>query len=293
MTCPKCGTPLADTMAFCPTCGTARPVPSGQPTFIAPPAYQAPPPGPYVAPNPYAQQAAGQKSGKKALFALLAAVLVIALVVTGFVAFWPRSQSAAPAAPSGSSVVVTDAAIQIGKTDAPVVVQVFVDYMCPYCGQFDRANGEDLATLVAAGSIRLDLHPMSFLDKASTSQYSTRAANAVVTVAKKSPGQVLDFHNALFASQPSEGSAGLSDDLLKSLAAQVGVPATVANTFAAGENAAWIQAATQADFAAGITGTPTILINGQKYTGNPLTKGPLLQAILAAGAPAPAPTPSR
>jgi len=303
-------------------------VPGFQPGYVAPPPYQ-PPAGTYGMPNPYVQQAP-KKQGKGPIFALLAVVVVLALMVIGLVAFWPKQQDAQPAPvgqqsaqpvqptkqpvapttqapatqapqtqapppaqpakqtpvgplPKGASVVVGDAAIQIGAPKAPVVVQVFVDYMCPYCGKFERANGSDLAALVASGKIRLDLHPMSFLDQASSTQYSTRAANAVVTVAKGAPTYVLAFTYALFENQPAEGGAGLSDVVLKALAEQVGVPAAVANSFTKGENTSWVQQATQADFTAGVKGTPTILINGKQFTGDPFTQGVLKQAINAVG----------
>ena len=64
--------------------------------------------------------------------------------------------------------------------DVPSIV-VYLDYMCPYCGQFDTTNAAQLEEAVSSGAATLAIHPIGFLDNASQgSRYSTRAANAFV-----------------------------------------------------------------------------------------------------------------
>ena len=46
----------------------------------------------------------------------------------------------------------------------------------------------------------------------STTNYSSRAANAAACVVNESPEKYADFVNVLFAKQPAEGGAGISDD---------------------------------------------------------------------------------
>jgi protein-disulfide isomerase len=58
----------------------------------------------------------------------------------------------------------------------PVRVDAFIDFLCPFCQRFELAAGPTLARLVADGQISLVHHPMNFLDEASTTNYSTRAA---------------------------------------------------------------------------------------------------------------------
>jgi hypothetical protein len=55
--------------------------------------------------------------------------------------------------------------LQVGT--GRTVVDVYIDPMCPYCGQFDVANGDGLAELVDSNSISLRVHPLTFLDGAS------------------------------------------------------------------------------------------------------------------------------
>lgn len=174
-------------------------------------------------------------------------------------------------------------AIAVGNAAAPVKVEVYLDYMCPFCGRFDRANAEELNRLLIDGTMRLELHLMSFLDKASSgTRYSTRAANAMATVADKAPDKVLAFNRALFARQPHEGSEGLADNQIADLARSAGVPQDVIDAFAARTFEPWIGKVTEAAFASGVNSTPTVKVNGVVFKGDLLTAGPLTEAINAA-----------
>ena len=70
--------------------------------------------------------------------------------------------------------------IPVGEADAPVTLEIFLDYMCPSCKQFENANSAQLSQWIEDGAVRVELHPMNFLDSQSQgTMYSTRAANAV------------------------------------------------------------------------------------------------------------------
>ena len=54
----------------------------------------------------------------------------------------------------------------------------------------------------------MEYRPLGFLDSRSTTNYSSRAANAAACVVNESPEKYSDFVNVLFAKQPAEGGAG-------------------------------------------------------------------------------------
>jgi protein-disulfide isomerase len=60
----------------------------------------------------------------------------------------------------------------------PVTVDAYIDFLCPYCRRFEMDAGPALGDMITEGLISLVYHPMSFLDEASTTQYSSRAAAA-------------------------------------------------------------------------------------------------------------------
>ena len=218
--------------------------------------------------------------------AAIIAVLVIAIVVVVI-----RSARHTPdppaAAPSGAvvapAIATADGALAVGDSAAPVRVEVFLDYMCPYCGRFDRANSSELHRLVENRTIRLELYPLAFLDEMSRgTRYSTRAANAAATVADRAPDRFLTFSAALFAEQPAEQTPGLSDEQIAALARNAGVPDGVGTAFGDHTFVPWIVQTTQRALNTEITGTPTVRINGARFEGDLFSAGPLTEAVLAA-----------
>lgn len=153
------------------------------------------------------------------------------------------------------------------------VVDLYIDPMCPYCGQFDIANGDTLAALVDDGAITLRLHSLTFLDQAAQgTEYSTRASAALTCEAAINPESTLDYLAALFANQPAEGTTGLSDDELIALS---GGSDSIADCVASEQYHGWSQQNTDAALSGpipgaeipSIPGTPTVLIDGKQYSG--------------------------
>lgn len=190
--------------------------------------------------------------------------------------------------------------------DGDVTVDVFLDFMCPYCGLFDRTNAADLDSLVAGGGVTVVYHPVNILDSYSAgSSYSTRAANAAATIADASPEQFTAFMTAMFAdgTQPTENTTGLTDAKIAEIAQGVGVASSVTDTFTDTVDGTFTtsdsdteQSGTWRTFAPwlaavsdsipvnseGNRGTPTLLINGERWDGNYTTAGAFAEAVEAA-----------
>lgn len=237
-----------------------------------------------------AQAAAERRMKTIVRTAWIAGITVIALIIG--ITVWSvtnaRSSNTAGGAPGAlvTPTRATDAgALRFGKDDAKVTVAVYADFMCPYCGRFERANGDALHDALNAGTIILDVHPMAFLDAQSGgTEYSTRAANAFVTIAEADPDAALRFNQLLYANQPSEGSTGLSDTQLATFATQAGASSEVVASFDKRTYSPWVAKITQQAFDSGVTGTPTVKLNGQTFTGDLYTPGVLTAAIAQAAA---------
>ena len=192
-------------------------------------------------------------------------------------------------------------------------IQMYVDYLCPICGQFEATNGDYISSLLDNGGTTVEIHPIAILDRLSQgTKYSTRAVNAAACVADNSPNQFYAFHNLLFANQPAENSSGLSDDELVALTEQAKVEKAdaVASCIRNQSFKAWASAATARALNGPIpksnvdkgTGTPTLIVHGGKYEG-PVNDLASFQAFVvqAAGSsfndsstatPTPTPTPT-
>jgi len=185
-------------------------------------------------------------------------------------------QAPSTANEAGGIPVGTDLAAGSTAGEDAVVVEVVYDYQCPWCATFENANAFEISTLLQSENVQFVFRPVSFLDRASNGkEYSTRAANAAAVVADQAPELFLQFHNALFANQPGEGSNGLSDEQIGDIALEVGVPQAVVDQFTvtvgdSGERtfSRWIFAATEfTNQELGGLSTPTVLINGEKFPG--------------------------
>ncbi|MDR1711949.1 MAG: thioredoxin domain-containing protein [Propionibacteriaceae bacterium] len=243
------------------------------------------------APNPYLQQPAPRKSSNSLVVGLLASGLVIVIVALALSLIRPAGlfpTGTVACAESGGtafevSVNVNVVSVVLPGAQPKATLDIYSDYMCPYCGQFERANQLDLERLLEAGKIKVNYHLMSFLDSTSEgTKYSTRAASDALEVAKNAPGSFLAFHNGLFDNQPSEGTTGVPDEDLAWLAQRLGVPASVTAAFSTMGNEPAITQGTQADFN-DIDGTPAVMLNGtqleQTSEKNFMTKGTLKQVI--------------
>ena len=202
-----------------------------------------------------------------------------------------QSQSASHASiPTGTKGAVDFDKGYITLGSGKTVVDTFIDPMCPYCGEFEKANGSQLGALVNDGTITLRIHPLTFLDQSSGgSQYSSRASSALTCVAASDPTKSLVYLAALYADQPQEGTSGLSNAELVKLAKSVGANNSSA-CITGGDNIAWAQKFNKKALSGGITGaditsikgTPTILVNGHVFNGD-FTSAAAVKAFIAAG----------
>lgn len=166
----------------------------------------------------------------------------------------------APATPP-ATVKAPGADAEAGK---PVKVVLYIDFICPVCKNFEAKYNETLTKLRDEGKITVEYRPLGFLDSRSTTNYSSRAANAAACVVNESPEKYSDFVNALFDKQPAEGSAGLSDDDLKKMATEVGAK-SIDSCIDQKTYRPWVKYATQEASIIGVSGTPTVMVDGKQW----------------------------
>ncbi len=217
-----------------------------------------------------------------------AAAMLLALAVSGALggrdAAGTASASTTPApsaAQSGGALVtpppvVTPASFTpttladghaLGNADAPVTVEVWADYQCPYCARFsEQVEPQIIAAYVASGDVRFVYRNLAFLGDES------RWAAVAARLAQQQ-GMFWPFHDYLFANQLGENVGSFAVARLKEIASKVGLDRT---TFDAGlelEAARTlfgeIQAESEADATRlGISATPTVVVDGAKLSGN-------------------------
>jgi len=239
-----------------------------------------------------------RKQEKKNRLIIQATVLLFAVAIIGIVTIF-IANSIRPAGPGPLNmrsdgiligegfVAKTTPATKAGQEPVPnvpeegsdvIAIDMYVDYFCPICGAFEEANGEQISSWVESGAATVEIHPLAILDRVSQgTKYSTRSANAAACVANFSPDQYFTFHTALFDNRPEENTPGLTDEQLVKLATDSKVKnvskittcitgQTFKNWVADAKDRALTGPIPNSDVDA-VSGTPTIIVNGVKYTG--------------------------
>src|SRR5580704_4925493 len=165
----------------------------------------------------------------------------------------------AGATPEGDGVVAGN---------GPIQVDAFIDFLCPFCKRFELSAGPVLAEMVSATRVSVAYHPMNFLDEASTTDYSTRAAAASGCAADH--GKFMEYVRALYVSQPPEGGPGRSDAELAELGSAAGLDgAAFTACVSDGTYLDWAPYVTERAVAAGVSATPTVLVGGVPVSPDP------------------------
>ena len=194
--------------------------------------------------------------------------------------------------------------------DVPVHIVTYLDFGCPYCQLFETANGAQIRELVAQGYATLEVHPINLLTSAFLGdRYSARSANAGACVAAYEPDSFLDVSDAFFAQQPPENGPGLTNAEIITLLDGAGVNSQEVTDCVNNESfKGWVAAATERALTGPlpntdeekVTGTPTVLVNGVKYSPADLSSPDEFAAFVAQNAdfstddsatPTPTPTP--
>jgi protein-disulfide isomerase len=173
----------------------------------------------------------------------------------------------AGATPEGDGIVLGE---------GPVRVDAFIDFLCPFCRQFEERSGPVLDRLLDAGAINLVYHPLGFLDRLSTTRYSTRASAA--SGCASDFGRFRPYKDALFANQPPEGGPGLSQEQLIELGLLVGLTGPgFGECVASGVHVPWSEYVTLRAAELGISGTPSVFVAGVPVPAN----GSVIEAAVA------------
>ena len=139
-------------------------------------------------------------------------VVVLAIIGVGFAIQSQRDTTGADAVvpTENATQTATENAIPVaaantyglgvGNPDAPVKIEIFEDFLCPFCQEYETSGRDQLRQDVEDGSAYVVYRPIAFLN-----EYSARALNAFAVVLEKSgPEVALKFHDRLYDEQPAE-----------------------------------------------------------------------------------------
>ena len=193
---------------------------------------------------------------------VIVSIIAVAVLVVGGLGAWAIANSQSSSSYSTPAHAVQDNS-GIPISSGTVQVDVWLDFLCPVCKQFETSAQSTIDSLVSSGKITMVYHPVAILDRSTDPPgYSTRTAAASGCAAdlNKFP----EFLKALYAQQPAEGSAGLTDDQVIQIGGSVGlIDPAFATCVRDGKYTSWAAHTTDVFSAKGYTGTPTVVVAGK------------------------------
>jgi protein-disulfide isomerase len=243
-----------------------------------------------------AQRAAERKRSSLFIGGTVALLVVLIALVALAVVNQNKKQSDVGALPRGANpstfgIEVGSGAVNGGgnwatplpaKSENLPIVDLYEDFQCPACKQFEDLTATAFDKLISQGKVKAIYHPLSFLDKNFNTDASLRAASASGCAADE--GKFLAFHNEVYKNQPAREGTGYTDQELLQFGANVGLTGSgFTKCVTSQKYAKWATNGVQAEGDdRGITSTPTVLLNGKELK-RPYTVASLTAAITAAG----------
>ncbi|MGN9839393.1 thioredoxin domain-containing protein [Nonomuraea sp. H19] len=211
------------------------------------------------------QQAAARARDKRKRLVTYVTAGVVAVAAVGlgwwYTASTYRSEEAAGAvAPitvqSDGSVVMAQAGV------TKPVVDIYEDFQCPACKEFERISGQTFKNLAAEGKAKIVYHPITIFSQEPTKSNSVRAGSAARCVADGK--QWMTFHDLLYAKQPAETVEGFKPAELVQWGKEAGVTAPGFEQCVTTEKNAQAQLAYSKKIGdeQKLTQTPTVKLNG-------------------------------
>ena len=182
----------------------------------------------------------------------------------------------------------------IGKADAPVVMEVYEDYQCPFCGKYSLDVEPVLVSqYVTPGTLRIVHRDIGILGPGGPDHASVLTPRGAYCANEQ--GRYWDFAHWVYANQDGENRGGFRRERLTAIAEAAGLePGAFATCLDGAAATAAVDKANAEAMALGINSTPTMYVNGTKIevSLDPAAIGAAIEKAAAAASPTASPAPS-
>lgn len=196
-----------------------------------------------------------QKKQDSTIWIVGAAVAAVALVLI-LVFINLNSSSGAQTPPSQVS-----AGRMLGQESAPVLVEEYADYQCPFCARADTVLRQLAPKYIDTGKVKWVFRNFAFIGDESL--WAAEAAECA-----NEQGKFWEYNRYLFDHQTGENVGAYTKDNLKRFAQELNLDTAAFNAcLDSGRHSALVQAETNEGRARGVNSTPSFFINGRYVRG--------------------------
>lgn len=145
-------------------------------------------------------------------------------------------------------------------------LEIYEDFQCPACAQFEQVMGGTVVDLAEQGRIRLVYHLKTFLDANLRTTHSLSMGNAAMCAADAGAFQA--FHDAVYTTMPPQEGQGWTTAQVKGFAEGAGITGSALDTWQTCVDektyASYVESTEESSSRAGVNATPTVVLDGQK-----------------------------
>jgi protein-disulfide isomerase len=154
----------------------------------------------------------------------------------------------------------------MGDPDAPVLIEVYEDFQCPACKSYsEQIEPQVVETYVQNGDVYYVYRHFPFLDDSAPRNESDQSANASMCAADQN--RFWDYHDILFANWNGENQGAFNDRRLVAFAENLDLDMEAFNQcFESDSHAEVINSDLEQGRSIGVTGTPSVFVNGRILT---------------------------
>jgi protein-disulfide isomerase len=216
---------------------------------------------------------AARKQRNRAIMIIVSALAVVVVAVGVGVYFANKKQTAAKRTQIASAYTGTLAPVS-RQSDGSILMsqpnvtapklEIFEDFQCPICKEFETASASTIKKLAAEGKVRVTYYPFWLFEQQPqpTSGNSLRAANAALCAPTD---KWVSFHDTIYKFQGNEQSPGFSNTLLIGWARDLGFDTPAFETCVKNQSMkSKVQSMTDySEKSRSVQGTPTVYLNGK------------------------------
>ncbi len=241
-------------------------------------------------PRRTARRATRRPAWQSPLFLTTAGALLVGAMLVVFALPKPSSPAAELVVPPVGYPAEQLDGTALGRSDAPVVIQLYADFQCPACKLFVTTELHRLVDdFVTPGIVRIEAQDIAILGTGQPDESLELAAGAACAADQ---GRYWQFHDLVFWNQGRENKGDHSAAFLGRVADGAGIDRQAWDAcFAGNDVRPPITSRTNVAMGQGVRSTPTLVVNGQPVVGVP-SYDQLAGLIrsLASAAPSPGPT---
>ena len=228
---------------------------------------------------------AANNSGDKGLRAIVIGMILFVLAITGVFIYLDKKPVTNALAPASISKV--DGSGLVFNPKAKPQIDIWEDFQCPACRDFEAINNEYLKKIIAEGKAKVVYHPLTFIGARSTMGFNESIIAANAAACAMDEGKFIEMHEILYQNQASsENSGKFTDVYMISLGSKIGLTSmTFQNCVTSGNYDLWTESSASYAAVKNVNSTPTVFVNGKELNreGGEYGDPTKFQAALAAG----------